>query len=642
MAVIYVPGLACARLMSIKGFLAWVSAPLFAAVISVVGSTASPLVGARWGVATYASVAGVLMLGLAVLRRTVGPRVDVSIRAPSRIEFLILAGAYIALILPLILSARGDAVIQQIDSTFHMNALWLVNETGDASSFGALTPMYGLETTRTNFPAGWHSLVSLVSGQTRIVESINAMALLVPLVWVMGLGALVVIVHPRSPARRQLTYALIPLAVVFPTFLISRYPALPNAYEISLLPSLLTFVIIAVRSSQDIRQRLVLSGLTTTFLACVFLIHPSVIFTFGVYAALPLMYLFARHIRSLPRGQRIHMGKIVAGVGGVAVLGVIAVLAVPGIAEKLHNMTTMYQTERGAFWVSLPKTLTAWPYITAEAGSGITRPLTLAQISVAVLLLIGAVRSWRTVRGRLIFLTWFGCALLTFTTLWRAGPLVPLAGLWYMSPHRTMAIQIVPQTLLTGIGLDRLLSLLRCFFRQHKRQVIGAGVVFALLVSGGLTFPARFYLFTHAYSPTPDDVTYMASAEEIHMIRNLEAVVPEGSLVLGDPFNGSALVQAVGNIPVVFPQLYFRDSNHSENLLRRSFDQREVEPQICHIIGKHGITHLYVDSDSTSFGQNNRLLSPGLYDVDVSFGLTKVASGGSASVWRIDECGARD
>lgn len=640
-AVWYLPGVGIAQILRIRGVLRLAIAPLISAVIIALGSVSAPLVGLRWNLVTFAVFAALVALIAVALRGLMANQPPLASAQIDRHSQAIALAATGALLLPFMLTVRSDDVLQQVDPTFHMNALWLIGKTGNASSFGALTALYGLDTTTTIFPAGWHAAVSLAANHTSVVVATNAMALVVCVFWVIGLLALV---HSLSPKRPTLagryTLALIPAIIIFPTYLTTRYPPLPNALEIALLPALIAAAITFVRNAHSWRERFTYGLIWVAMCGASALIHPSVVFALALMASLPAAVLAIRRWAALVsrrawRAMAVDLFAIVV----VVVLVAAIVMTVPGVQEKLAAMGQRYRTTTGAFGASIPKALTCWPLITSAAGSGVTRALSVLQGGILLLTLAGVAALVRSVKGQLIVAAWLATALLTFTALWRSGPLLWLAGLWYMSPHRTMAIQAIWQLIVMGAGLALLTRWLQRYWTAS--WLPRAVAVLALVVVAGLSAPARTYLAALTYHPRADDYTFMASPAELAMIRSLDEVLPPDARVLGDPYNGSALVQAVGNREVVFPQLYFRESNVPEAVLRYQFRIFDSNQAVCNYVNEYGITHLYLDTDTESFGKDNTVEAPGLYGVDTSVGFTKVASGGSASVWRIDVCDSK-
>ena len=111
-------------------------------------------------------------------------------------------------------------------------------------------------------------------------------------------------------------------------------------------------------------------------------------------------------------------------------------------------------------------------------------------------------------------------------------------------------------------------------------------------------------------------------------------------MVLGDPFNGAALVPAVTGRSAVPPHVSGGSarSADAQYLLQHFRDIRE-DPEVCAAIGRLGVTHVYLDAPITIYGWDLAQTNPGMYDVDTS-GFEQIDSGGTAAVWRITTCGA--
>lgn len=162
-------------------------------------------------------------------------------------------------------------------------------------------------------------------------------------------------------------------------------------------------------------------------------------------------------------------------------------------------------------------------------------------------------------------------------------------------------------------------------------------IVIVTLIGTVLTQPARYSFIQRVYDPESNHITHVASADELAMMKHLRPKLNDG-LVIGDPFNGSTLLQSYGSGEVVFPQPYYRPENEDENFLKDHFDKIHVNRKICQTLDEMNVKYFYYDSDGWNYLENSRLAAPGFYEVDTSVGFTKIAEGGSAKLFRIDVC----
>lgn len=607
------PGVLVFRTARAPWVVAVASGPLATAGLASLAAVIAPVLGLHWSWTVFLGAVA-LASGVAWLVRAV-PETDVAPRSGAHPlpGWPVLAIVGTAALLPVLAAVviPGSRPLQQIDPTFHMNALRLIEDTGNASSFGGLTRMYGLETSETTYPAGWHALASLLVPVAGVVGATNALGVVTHVVWIVGMGALAWWLW--RDGRAVNVVALLPLVVVVPTFLLTRYPVLPNALGAALLPGAAVLWWWAI---PRVRRVAVVAGLTLAGS----LVHPSLLLGVVLLMVVPVLAALWRRWRAPDHRTRRNLEVAVLTAAGA--LTALVVLAVPGLRSRLGAMLTNYATEPSSVLVAIPRATTLLPFLDDPLSNA---ALAAAQAVIFALTALGVVQVVRR-REYLLLAMWLPALAVTITTMARVGPLVPIAGLWYMNPHRVMAVQAIPQLLLMGLGLGVIV-----------RAMAGraAPIAAAALASVAISAPTVLHLHRFAYEPGKEDINHVASPEELAMIRSLEELLPDDAVLLGDPSTGAALAWAVSDVEVVFPQVYVREGERAEDLLRQEFGS--FSPEVCDVLDEHSITHFYSDTDATNFGRDSRETAPGLHDVDESR-LDLVARGGTAAVWRITGC----
>lgn len=702
-AVVFVPGWLGARLLGMRGALSAAAAPLLTAVAAAIGALICGAAGIRWGAPSLVVCLAVMIAACALGRTLAGrswttdetgsaarPRTGLSRLTAIHPLVVVLPVAWLALVLPMAARMSPDTPIQGYDSLFHMNALWWILKDGNASSLGGLTPMFGQDTTSTIYPAGWHALVAPLASPATIVPTVNAFLLVVPLIWLTGLAGMARAVLPRVPVLPVLTVACVPLAAEFPTFMLTKYPAWPNALAASLVPAL---VAVAVEALRALRQEPTVSAARTApadstvpavsadparprrwraalawgaMLAAVVggacLVHPLAGASLALLAVAPGLVLVARRWVALERsGRTRRLWAEALGLWGACAALAVVVAAVPFLRHRLAEMTVAYRTVRNVDWYNPLKALSLWSIVDPGAPAGVAALQMAAAVAVVLLTAVGVVAAARSRAGRPLVFAWTLALALTLTSLMRSGPLLPLAGLWYMSTHRTMAVQAAVQLPLMALGACVILrwgararrpagahhsrgrgrprpgSLPRADDRSGTRG-LAAGLAIAL-VGGVLAAPQRADVTWRVTSTaSPFETVVLTDATEA-LARRAGELLPAGARVLGDPFNGSAYVQVLGGREAVFPQLFFRDSNTDLEYLRRHFNEIATDPQVCRILDEDGIGYAWIDSDPWHQGADQAAVSPGLYGVDVGDGFEVLARAGSATLARITACG---
>ncbi len=687
-AVVFLPGVIGARLLGIRGVLQVGVGPLFTASTAALGSVICGTLGVGWGAPALAACLAVMLGACAAAGHLLGastfhmptrtrrdrlaggrgpaavrpaPEVASGLWTPALVAAVVLAWA--AMVLPVMSQCTPTTPIQGHDTVFHMNALWRILVDGNASSFGGLTGMFGLDTTSTTFPAGWHALVAPLASRTTIVSAVNTFCLVVPLIWLTALAALAASFAPSRSMMPVLAVALAPLIVVFPTAMLTRYPAWPNALAMALVPALAALVVAAwtpVRLAARRRRAVAMAGISLAVLVVgLCLVHPLAGASLALLGAGPGLVLLGRRWARLIRARRSERvwTEVLVICGSAAVLAVVAV-TVPFLREHLTRMVTAYQTVANTDWYNPLKALSLWSIVDDRAADRVWQCLLVAAVLVSILTVFGVIRALRTHSGRLLAAAWVVAAALTLTSLMRSGPLVPLAGVWYMSTYRTMAVQAVVQLPLMALGALAITDALAGVGRgagarpseavgrprsdsrgRPRRWAVGMLTAILLpLATGILTMPQREDLAWRMYSTDSPFPTVVLSDATVALAARAGELLPPDARVLGDPFNGSAYVQVLGDREAVFPQLYFRDSNTDLEYLRAHFREVGANPRVCQILQRDRIGYAWIDANPWHHGIDQSAVSPGLYDVDLREGFEVLDRAGTVTLVRITAC----
>lgn len=580
-------------------------------------------------------------------------------------EFFMILATIIALIIPYWFVNNPFFPLQNWDSMFHYNAVSLVESTHESSFLGSLTPLYGLNTTAVLYPAGWHALVSLAATPATVVPTVNAFAMLDALVWTLGMWALALALGFNFQHRLS-TLLMVILMLHFPTFLHTISPPLPYVFMVSALPGFLALVAHAVKSTPGWRKShpffavFVWIGITL-ILGAGTLTYPGIITTTGLLLLVPVCWGLFRLWKRMSHQQR-----LIASLTLLIVIlaAVVSLYLVDTARERLLAMFTAYRFKPTPFnSFMLMKTLTSYTSINWTYGRN-TAILTFGiQIIVAFFALVGIAKIFWDRKNRWIVFSWLLVSAVVLTSMLHTGPLMWLAGLWYTSTYRIMAFQLIPLGLIgatamvwlyNGIvsptvkpsrfispvltrlqqSVAKLRVSLALPFRKGSVRVTCVCVGVALVCA--LTAVPRSAMVARTL-PGHEKKTPALSLRELEMISQLDKVIPEDALVLGNPNNGSAYIQAVARRRVVFPQMYVRESDWEERYLAKNFDRINEDKTVCEILNRYNIRYFYDDSSSGDYG-DKALDMPGLSRVDTSTGFNQIAQGGTATVFEITAC----
>ena len=70
-----------------------------------------------------------------------------------------------------------DALMQHWDGVYHVSGVQAILDTGNASSLGAMAPLYGEVSPTAYYPAAWHGIVALAPGFASVAAAAHASTL---------------------------------------------------------------------------------------------------------------------------------------------------------------------------------------------------------------------------------------------------------------------------------------------------------------------------------------------------------------------------------------------------------------------------------------------------------------------------------
>lgn len=628
----FLPGLLVGRALGLRG--SW---PLFGAAPISLGVLALwPIVLAPLGIPWNRLSALVCVLVTAALAAVVG----LVVRRRSRVAdeerarfgpglWWTVAGVAAASMVGALAVLRGigepDLPAQTWDTVFHLNAVRLAIDTGNASSLylGIVANPAGGATI---YPAAWHSVVALTTTSSIVVAS-NAVSLVIAaLVWPLALAAAARALFPTWPWL-GLTVPLAGSAFsAFPASLLAIGVLWPNALGYALVWPTVALTFLCARRVCDAAHShghwapyavaVVLCGIGVA------LSQPNAALVYAIIVTPMLVPELVRIRRALPGRRRVLP----------AVFAVLWLLfwAAAFAASAWHIPVW----ERGVTDSFLRGV--AWAVGDGALGTGDW------SIVLALLTLVGAAaaavkRRWGFLVALVLLLVLAG---LSVSQTW-PEVLRP----WYGEQLRLLAAAAVAVAVAAGVGMAVPAALIARWVRDDRwRRVVASATVLAVaaatfaatgaLRQRGREAPLRWY---HQEALTNTD--YFFSRDELALVERLDEVLPDGSLVLGDPFSGSSLLWAISDVPVVFPHMrggWTADAR----FLARHFRDIGTDPEVCAAVNRLGVTHLYVDR--YVFWPDN--IAHDLYTgipryAPTPTGFTLVDSGGTARVYRIDECG---
>lgn len=568
-------------------------------------------------------------------------------------------------------AARGMAsparVNQTFDAVFHYNAVNLVVErhSADPAIFSLLSdpssPPSGF------YPPVFHAIAALgvMDGGAQVVQAANATAVLITLIWPIGVSLLVRSLTGRSLLALTIGSASAALVGLFPTTLLTFGVLWPNALSLVALPGMLALTVRvlgidrmvkappgAFRADSNLAWWQAAAVLVLA-LPGVYYTHPGTAFAL-LFLAVPVV-VAAAFVR-LPRRDGLLDLRWTA-------LVVVLLVAAFTLLWRLLDFIPGLETVRVFDWPARER-------ISQGIGEGLllASPLSKAPWAFALLAIIGIgvvlVRSrwhWWLVAGHAL-IVWLAVLAAAVDSEFSQQ----LTGFWYNDAYRIFAFLATTAAPLAAIGAVALRDAIAIRLTgwvatvraapwrpsAARLRLLGSVVLAALILllqPGFLGFGANAYSIARNYPPDPpadqipepdeNGVTgyLLTTGPEVQMFRRLAHEVPAGMAIAGNPWEGEVYAGLFSGHPVIWPFLRPKDDDDRQ-LLRHRFRDFTTDPAVCAAV--HRLKVAVVVGDSQIFWRNldRDAHYLGFDDLDSAPGLTLIDEGGTARAYRVGAC----
>ncbi len=656
LAVVCGPGFAILRILRVRTLLALALSPAISAAI--VGPTTVLLARLYipWGWLPYlVSAAAGIAVAFAV-RRFIIPadaRALTSASAahidPRQRWIIVAAGGFMLLctLAPIVLWIDPTLPNPRVDPMYHYNGLNAMVHSGDASMFSAMTYNYGLRTLYVTYPSVWHAFVFLAVPISGVVTPANVMGYAVTAVlFAIAMAALACELFRDRPRLIWLTVLAASGFVAFPGYISVTKTFWPNGLAMAMLPGILA-LLIAVRSGfRWGRTRFrpgyaaCVVGIALVAVLGISMTHPSMFFTL-IWVLVPLAVSTVRSVLRVLRTRlsRRRMARVYAMAAALLIVLTVAALLPQRVRGYLSRESAADWTDVGTKLVSI---IVNWP-------AGTSPPMLAVYVfGIIPVILLGLVLALRKRRTSWIAGAWLMQIVLLIGAYFPIPGLAGLTGLWYSDPYRMFATQTIFASVLVALAAQAM-------FEGIPEQAERARLLRRPPMRVGLMAWAAAFLVLHAtlgvlllngYSRGIGTASAssrpVGSQEEYAMLKRLDDKIPAGSVIVGDPAAGTAYTPLFSEVQSVFTQVNPRELDYDGNYLYTHFRDIHTDPAVCAIIRHYGIGYYYEDETAFYNGTDRHEFAPGFYGVDTSRGFTKVDSGDTATVWRIDACGTID
>lgn len=616
-------------------------APVLSISVVSVSAIAAPMIGLDWGLIPVV-LGTVLTAGATFLLRIgLARKFGWSVMATKwGFAFTPAAGVAIALGAAVILYRlarifeRPEYVSQTADNVFHLNAVRYILETGSASSLtvgaaGGSAPSF--------YPAAWHGIAALVVDMagTSIPTAVACLNLVLgAAVWPLSMWFFCRTLFGSSIAMNVGFGVLISSFSAFPYLLVDWGVIYPNYLGMAALPAvagigLLVFRNTLVRSSSGY----MLPWLGLIALAGVSLGHPNSVLCLIVILVPYLAFRVCRRsvIGSIAKGTM--PGRTWKLVGGLA--------ATAGITAAWLVLRPFPFTSYDITWPPYQSSAQALGevFLTTHSARG-------AAWGTGILLVVGFVlalrhRGYSWIAGS--FLVW---TLLTVAvTAWQPSIVRAfLTGGWFDDYKRIAAgfvIVALPLALLGFIGLSR--GIAKVVPRKGASSPVLGNLASILLIALPVFVIAHTGVIREAsiaanknYSLGPGSP--IMSADEFKLYEEISDLVPDGKVIAGNPWDGSAWAYFVSGKRVLFPHV-LAALDEDEALIARSLRTAASDPAVCAAAERLDVEYA-INSDELIYlpGNPNNQAYPGLAGLNSAPGFQLVFEVGANRLYKLVAC----
>lgn len=636
--IVFVPGLAVAWGLRLRGLALWALAP--------VGSTAvlgglAVVYGAlhvEWdpvwvaaGVAALALAAWLVGLLLPRPGRPSAPALPGRARARAILGVGILVGAAITAVRFVVYVHDPTAISQTNDAVFHLNVLRYILDTGNASSLHVST-MLGA---RSFYPAAWHAMASLLALATGcgIPAAANIVSLVIAAgVWTVGMTWFARVILPDDAAVAAVAGALSGTLWAFPMLVLEWGVLYPYTLSVALLPAACALLVVLpewLRGRGPVPHGwpavVLVATLAVGSAAALALAQPSSLLAWG---AVGTILLVSHTIRG--RRSRSHAGRV----------GMVTATVLVGMLVAAVWMLFGRQTTVASHWPAYQGKAVAGLEVIVNGQMGMGWA-----VAISVLMVVGLVTCVRQARLRWLAATW-----VLLSTLYVAATSVRsdqtrtlLLGAWYADPYRFAALTPLVVVPLAAIGL---VVLVRGIVAAVSRMPVGSGggtgwSVAAAVAAAVVIVAVRPIVQMPGMTDPPDTQSRYVTQNFLSrdgraVLESLDRLTAPGARIIGNPSAGTAFGYVISGRDVL-PKTWQPPQDPQWDVLAQHLRDVAADPAVCPALEHFG-SPSYVLDFGAGAQTPGRYFMPGMTDFTGQPGFRLVERIGDASLWRITAC----
>lgn len=482
----------------------------------------------------------------------------------------ILAGLAVGVYVYILPLNGPESIIQTYDNVFHYNVIesfaesgsWSILNVDEYLSDQAIDPFPGTSF----YPAAWHIVSAFAANALQVSAPLAANAtnfVFCTTVFPVSIFALLRSLFPGKHVLIASGFIACCLQTTFPWALYAEWPLLPNGASFCLCMTVASLFIVAVNKALSHESFLPYATGFLFGLISLASLQPNSIFTLMVFLMPFLLWQIARcgnRLDGAPKAK--------------ALRNCLVFLVLFAILLFIFFRLPFLQATISYYWAPLYGPIECLKAIgTWSLSSKTPQPhiIVLALCGSGFLVAKNKTNSWLVaslLSGILIFFIVAGTPESTAKHFF--------GGYWYNDPYRIAAFCSLFSIPITAVGIYGVSSLLGSFFKQKEIasaccsagcSVVLAAVTFmpCLPTSEGFA-----NLRNSAYAQNSADWNYL-DEDETEFIKKVKSIVPEGALIINQPFDGS--MYAYGKTGI---DLYFRSNTTYNNAEGETADSRLI------------------------------------------------------------------
>lgn len=520
----------------------------------------------------------------------------------------------------------AESFVSKQDNVTHLNA---VKAFLDSGSWSTLHVSNYLAASDPNaipydnqgggfYPAGWHILVALVCSLSGSAITVASNAVNAVLMGIVFPGAMFLFMRALFPDRNTTVLAGSIIAVSFTAFpwgIILKGPLYPNMASLVLMVAVIAASILFMRNGALLKAPGSFVAFTALALSCLAIVQTS-----SLFAAFLFLWCFfinqgCKHIdkdRHLANEQRTRRRALFV-FGSVAVF-----LLLWFVFYSLPFMQGVVQYD----WKSdLSLTDGIYYAVSLALSASLPQPVLAAILLFGVFACIASKRTWLLAPATFMLIAYVesrtGSGFLKHY----------LGGMWYTDPYRLAALFTIFATPIASMGADYIAAAVKRGTLALSRPSDSSNAPYVAVALVTAAFIVINFCPNHSVPHSNDETVRTAfgsiesriesqystskeqvySQDEIDFVNEATRLIPEGSLVLNQPNDGSIYAYAVNDLNTYYRLRTLDGESENSRIVRTGLNNIAFDPVVQNAVRQTGARYLLVLDQGASYEQGEWL-----------------------------------